>query len=548
MDMSAKSVLRQPKAVWALTFACVIAFMGLGLVDPILPAISRQLHASPSQVELLFTSYFAITGVSMVFTGWISSRFGIRRTLLVGLFLIAVFSALAGSANSIGGIVDYRAGWGLGNALFIATALSAIVGAASGGAAAAIMLYEAALGLGISVGPLLGGYLGGISWRGPFFGVAALMVVGFAALFAMLEPSKAPVRHSSLAEPFKALRHRGLLTMGLTALFYNFGFFTVLGYAPFPLGLGAHELGLVFTGWGVLLALGAVYLAPRLEARIGTVRTMAVALVLIALDVLAMGVWTDTRSAMIAAVVVGGVFLGINNTVVTAGVMRVAPVERSIASASYSFVRFGGAAIAPWLAGKLAEWVNPHVPFYVGAGGVAIALGVLFAGRSHLRTIDETETGAAPPAETHARPLVLVAVDGDADAGSVLDAAVTEAVRRRATLDLIHIRETDVIGGEAIELETENDAQHLLGPRLRTLRDAGLDADGEVMSSVGRHADVARLIVEHAASRHADVIVVGPRQKAGLAERLLGDVTEEVVRHAPCDVLIVAPATTAARR
>ncbi|BBP87758.1 hypothetical protein BsIDN1_13760 [Bacillus safensis] len=45
------SLLRQPKAVWAVAFACVISFMGIGLVDPILPAIASQLHASPSQVS-----------------------------------------------------------------------------------------------------------------------------------------------------------------------------------------------------------------------------------------------------------------------------------------------------------------------------------------------------------------------------------------------------------------------------------------------------------------------------------------------------------------
>ena len=44
------SVWRQPRAVWAVAFACVVAFMGLGLVDPILPAIAWQLDATPSQV------------------------------------------------------------------------------------------------------------------------------------------------------------------------------------------------------------------------------------------------------------------------------------------------------------------------------------------------------------------------------------------------------------------------------------------------------------------------------------------------------------------
>ena len=52
-----------------------------------------------------------------------------------------------------------------------------IIGSASGGVGGAIILYEAALGLGIASGPLLGGLLGGISWRGPFFGTAALMAI-----------------------------------------------------------------------------------------------------------------------------------------------------------------------------------------------------------------------------------------------------------------------------------------------------------------------------------------------------------------------------------
>src|SRR5204863_8966216 len=147
------SPFRQPRAVWAVAFACVISFMGIGLVDPILPALSTQLDASPSQVELLFTSYFAITGLSMLVTGFVSSRIGPRPTLLAGLLLVVTFSALAGASGSVGEIVGFRAGWGLGNALFIATALAVIIGAASGGVSGAIILYEAALGLGIAPGP-----------------------------------------------------------------------------------------------------------------------------------------------------------------------------------------------------------------------------------------------------------------------------------------------------------------------------------------------------------------------------------------------------------
>jgi len=261
------SLLRQPKAVWAVAFACVIAFMGIGLVDPILPALAQSFDASPSQVELLFTSYFAIIAVSMLVTGWISSRIGPRRTLLLGLVLVVCFSAASGAAGSIGQIVGFRAVWGLGNALFIATALSAIVGAASGGLSGAIILYEAALGLGIASGPLLGGELGAVSWRGPFFGTAALMAVGVIAILLLLEKTPAAGQRTTLAAPLRALRHRGLLGLGLTALFYNFGFFTLLAFTPFPLGLDEHGLGYVFFGWGLLLAISSVFVAPAVRRR-----------------------------------------------------------------------------------------------------------------------------------------------------------------------------------------------------------------------------------------------------------------------------------------
>ena len=94
--------------------------MGLGLVDPILPAIASQLKASPSEVTLLFTSYNAIMAIAMLITGAISSRLGIKNTLLMGMVIIAVFSTLGGFSNNVWTIIGLRGGWGLGNALFVA--------------------------------------------------------------------------------------------------------------------------------------------------------------------------------------------------------------------------------------------------------------------------------------------------------------------------------------------------------------------------------------------------------------------------------------------
>jgi MFS family permease len=93
-----------------MAVACVIAFMGLCLVDPILPGLAKDLNPTPSQVELLFSSYTLSTGVAMLITSTVSSWVGAKKTLLGGLALIIVFSAGAGSSGSIAEIVGFRAG------------------------------------------------------------------------------------------------------------------------------------------------------------------------------------------------------------------------------------------------------------------------------------------------------------------------------------------------------------------------------------------------------------------------------------------------------
>jgi MFS family permease len=385
------SPFAQPKAVWAVAFACVISFMGIGLVDPILPSLAGKLHASQSQVELLFTSYLVVTAVMMLVTGWVSSRIGAKRTLIAGLVLIVVFAALAGTAASINGIIGFRAGWGLGNALFIATSLAVIVGSASGGFAGAIVLYETALGIGIASGPLLGGLLGNVSWRGPFFGVAVLMGISLIATVVLLPTSPRPARREGITEPIRALRHRALATTCIVGLLYNWGFFTLLGYSPFLMHLSPLRLGAVFCGWGVLVALFAVFAAPWLKARFGTARSLYVNFVLLAADLAVIGIWPGKPSVVIVAVIVAGAFLGVNNTLVTTAVMSIAPVERPVASATYGFVRFIGGGLAPYVAAKLVEHTNAHVPFLIGATTIIAAALVLVTVRHGLDAADRGE-------------------------------------------------------------------------------------------------------------------------------------------------------------
>jgi ACDE family multidrug resistance protein len=561
----AASPFKQPKAVFAVAFACVVSFMGIGLVDPILPSISHELHASPSEVTLLFTSYLVVTAVAMLITNWVSSRIGAKKTLIAGLALIVVFSAAAGASPSIGAIIGFRAGWGVGNALFIATSLAVIVASASGGFAGAIVLYETALGVGIAMGPLLGGILGEISWRGPFFGVSALMAIALIATVILVEKTPKPPHKTSLSAPLRALRHRGLLTMALTALCYNWGFFTVLGYAPFPMNLSPIRLGLVFTAWGILVALFAVFGAPMLQGRLGIARTMYLNLALFAVVVLVIAIWTTDNAVLIPAVIVSGIFIGINNTVTTQAVMTVSPVERPVASAAYSFVRFIGGGLAPYVAGRLVIALNIHVPFYIASGAIVLGIIILSTGHHLLADAERVQAeqvgahvaaapaagpstvlipveGTVPSPDRHpSQGVILAAIDQSPVAALVTEAAARLALAEGQLVHVVHAQESVTAGDVGVEAEELDAARDLVSTHLDRLAAHHVPAEGQVLLHAADHGGAGRLIAEYATSIRAATIVLGAPTHGGLPALMDASASQELWRHARSNILIINP-------
>ncbi|MFB8538848.1 MFS transporter [Enterococcus thailandicus] len=366
---------------------CMIAFMGVGLVDPILKTIALQLNATPAETTLLFTSYMLVTGVVMLFTGFLSSRIGLKKTLMMGLLIIVLFAGLGGLSNDIGLLIGLRAGWGIGNALFVSTALATIVSILVGNTEKAIMMYEAAIGCGMAIGPLLGGVLGSGSWRYPFFGVAFLMLCAFVALAILLPEIKKPKRKVQFLEGVKALANHKLHSVGLIALLYNFGFFTLLAYAPFLLtGYTEMQVGFVFFGWGVLLAISSIFVAPFLERKYTTYRTIMTAFVFFTFCLILLGLGTSIPILVPISIVLAGFFQGIINTLLTTIAMEIPGLERNVASSSYSFVRFFGGALAPFIAGKIGEIFDEKYSFYFAAIIVLLSLGFIVYHRQYFVT------------------------------------------------------------------------------------------------------------------------------------------------------------------
>ena len=85
---------------------------------------------------------------------------------------------------------------------------------------------------------------------------------------------------------------------------------------------------------------------------------------------------------------IGGLILGVLNTVLTECVMEATDLPRPVASSAYSSVRFLGGAVAPPAAAELAVLFSPTAPYLAAAGAVVVALVILVLGRGALRRAD----------------------------------------------------------------------------------------------------------------------------------------------------------------
>jgi predicted MFS family arabinose efflux permease len=217
------------------------------------------------------------------------------------------------------------------------------------------------------------------------------MIIALVATTFFLPSTPPTGRRTSLADPFRALKHKPLLLLALTAIFYNIGFFTILAAGPFALPkAGIIQIGWIYFGWGLLVAFVSVVVAPVVQRAIGTVPAIIVTLALFTADLLVMAIWADHATVVTVGIIASGAFIGNNNTLITEAVMGAAPVERPVASAAYSSVRFCGGAVGPYVALKLfgeAPDVHVHAPFWFGAASVLVGVLILLAGA---RTVSRT--------------------------------------------------------------------------------------------------------------------------------------------------------------
>ena len=265
-DMNGNTTTGHPRRL-AILGVLIVALFGISLDNTVLnialPTLARDLSASASQLQWMVDAYVLVFAGFLLVSGALSDRFGRRRMLLSGLGAFGLGSALAPFVGSAEQLIALRAFMGLGAALTMPSTLSIVAEVfPADERPKAIAAWSSVSGLGIVVGPILGGWLlEHFPWASVFIVNVPFVVVGIVATLLVVPESKSPARVA--LDPLGALLSVG----GLVGLVY--------GIIEFP-GRGFGDPAIVVSLGAALVLLGAfVAWERRLEQPMLDVRLFA---------------------------------------------------------------------------------------------------------------------------------------------------------------------------------------------------------------------------------------------------------------------------------
>lgn len=179
-----------PRGIWVLVGAAFVIAIGYGLITPVLPQYARSFNVSVMAASAIVSAFGIARLVFAPASGVLINRFGERHIYMTGVFIVAVSTLATAFASNYWLLLLYRGLGGVGSTLFTVSATGMIVRMAPahmrGRASSA---YGGAFLAGNITGPILGGLLGHISLRLPFFCYTAALLIAIVVIWVLLPPS-----------------------------------------------------------------------------------------------------------------------------------------------------------------------------------------------------------------------------------------------------------------------------------------------------------------------------------------------------------------------
>jgi EmrB/QacA subfamily drug resistance transporter len=204
--------------LFAMCFALFMIMLDNTIVNVALPSIQRSLHTSPENLEWTVNAYVLTFAALILLGGKLGDRFGRKRIFLVGLAVFTLSSAGCALATTDTQLIVARTVQGMGGALLNPLSLSILVAAfPRQQLSTAIGAWAGISGLGLAVGPLLGGFLvQHYSWSAVFWvNVPVGVIATGVTLWAVIESRDPNARTLDIVGTGLVTSALFLLTWGL---------------------------------------------------------------------------------------------------------------------------------------------------------------------------------------------------------------------------------------------------------------------------------------------------------------------------------------------
>jgi EmrB/QacA subfamily drug resistance transporter len=408
---------------WTLAVLCLsLVLIGLDntILNVALPTIQQTFNATAAELQWLVDAYVLVFAGLLLTMGALGDRFGRARALQVGLVIFGGSSLLAPLAVDMNQLISIRVAMGVGGALIMPATLSIIANVfPSHERARAITIWAGVSGLGVGLGPLVGGLLiENFAWSSVFLLNVPIALIALALGFFLVPDSRDPsgarldlpgavlsigavtaLVYGIIEAPGQGWTEPVIIGAFAIALALGMGFawrethtdtpmldfalfrdrrftagagaialtfFALFGvifgltqFLQFVLGKTALEAGALMVTLAIGIPVGA-RISLKAVAHAGTRRVMASGLVWVALILATMTQWTPTTDTWVVSLTLFFLAIGLANVMApgTGTVMSAVPEAKAgVGSAMNDLMRQLGGALGVAVIGSVMNTV-----------------------------------------------------------------------------------------------------------------------------------------------------------------------------------------------
>lgn len=361
-----------------------IAFLGIGLVIPVLPTIMNELKISGSVVGYMVAAFAITQLIVSPISGKMVDNIGRKIMIVAGLFIFGFSELLFGLGRTVEILFISRMLGGV-SAAFIMPAVTAYIADITtlSQRPKALGYMSAAISTGFIIGPGIGGFLAEFGTRIPFYAAGILgFLAGILSFILLKEPTRAsddaesaPSILGSVKRIFSPLYLIPfvlifVLSFGLAAFESLFSLFVDHKFAFTP-----SDIAIIITGSGVVGALAQLVLFDGLTKRMGEINLIRYSLILSAVLTFAMTVVSHYFAILFVTFFI---FVGFDliRPAVTSYLSKIAGNEQGFVGGMNSMFTSLGNIFGPILGGVLFD-INLNYPYYFAT--IVLTIGVILA-------------------------------------------------------------------------------------------------------------------------------------------------------------------------